>query len=72
MRTVWDYWNHQRDVISLKISKAFKDAVTIMPSKRDILIAIARPYHPIGYLQTFSHHVKNSFTRNIQVRYKMG
>ena len=51
MRTVWDYWNHQRDVISLKISTAFKDAVTIMPSKRDILIAIARPYHPIGYLQ---------------------
>ena len=52
MRMVWDYGNHQRNVISLKISKTFKDAVTVMPSKRNILIAIARAYHPVGYLQT--------------------
>ena len=51
MRMLWDYWNHQRNVISLKISKTFKDAVSTMPSKRNILIAIARADHPVGYLQ---------------------
>ena len=35
------YWDHQRDVISLKISEIFKEAVNIVPTKRNILSLIA-------------------------------
>ena len=45
------YWDHQRDVISLKISEIFKEAVNIIPTKRNILTVIASVYDPIGYLQ---------------------
>ena len=45
------YWNHQRDVISLKISEIFKEAVNIIPTKRNISSIIAGVYDPIGYLQ---------------------
>ena len=45
------YWDHQRDVISLKISEIFKEAVNIVPTKWNILSIIASVYDPIGYLQ---------------------
>ena len=44
------YWDHQRYVISLKISEIFKEAVNIIPNKRKILSIIASVYDPIGYL----------------------
>ena len=44
------YWDHQRYVISLKISEIFKEAVNIIPNKRNILSIIASVYDPIGYL----------------------
>ena len=47
------YWDHQRDVISLKISEILKEAVNIMPTKRNILSIIANVYDPIGYMQPF-------------------
>ena len=45
------YWDHQRDVNSLKISEIFKKAVNIIPTKRNILTIIASVYDPIAYLQ---------------------
>ena len=45
------YWDHQRDVISLKIGEIFKEAVNIVPTKRNILSIIASVYDPICYLQ---------------------
>ena len=62
------YWDHQRDVISLKISEIFNEAVNLIPTKWKILSIIASVYDPTGYL----HHVKNSFPRNMKVKYKMG
>ena len=35
------YCDHQRDVTSLKISEIFKEAVNIVPTKRNILSIIA-------------------------------
>ena len=45
------YWNHQRYVISLKISETFKEALNILQNKRSILSIIASVYDPIGYVQ---------------------
>ena len=45
------YWDHHRDVFSLKISEIFKEAVNIIPTKQNILSIIASSYLPIGYLQ---------------------
>ena len=45
------YWDQQRAVISLKISEIFKEAVNIIPTKRNILSIIASVYDPIGYQQ---------------------
>ena len=45
------YWDHQKDVISFKISKNFKEPVNIRPIKRNIISVIGSVYDPIGYLQ---------------------
>ena len=55
------YWDHQRDVISLKISEIFKEAVNIIPTKRKILSMIASVYDPIGYLQPLVIMLKINF-----------
>ena len=46
MRKFWDFWDHQRDVISLKFSEIFKEAVNVIPTKRNILSIIASVYDP--------------------------
>ena len=66
------YWDHQRDVISLKISEIFKEAVNIVPTKRNILSVIARVYDPTGYLQPLAIMLKIIFQEIMQVKYKMG
>ena len=30
------YWDHKKDIISLKINEVFKEAITIIPTKRNI------------------------------------
>ena len=55
------YCDHQRDVISLKISEIFKEAVNIIPTKRNILSIIACVYDPIGYLQSLVMMLKILF-----------
>ena len=45
------YWDHQRDVISLKISEIFKEAVKIIPAKRNISSIIPSVSDQLGYLQ---------------------
>ena len=66
------YWDHQRDVISLKISEIFKEAVNIVPTKRNILSVIARVYDPTGYLQPLAIMLKIIFQEIMQVKYRMG
>ena len=66
------YWDHQRDVISLKISEIFKEAVNIVPTKRNILSVIARVYDPTGYLQPLAIMLKIIFQEIMQVKHKMG
>ena len=52
MRKFWDFIGIIReDVISLKISEIFKEAVNIIPTKRNTLSIIASVYDPIRYLQ---------------------
>ena len=55
------YWDHQRDIISLKISEIFMEAVNIIPKKRNILNIIASVYDPIGYLQLLALMSKTLF-----------
>ena len=31
------YWDHKKDIISLKINEVFKEAINIIPTKRNIL-----------------------------------
>ena len=52
MRKFWDFIgrDHQREVISLKFSKIFKEAPNIVPTKQNILSITASGYDPIGYL----------------------
>ena len=45
------YWDHKKDIISLKINEVFKEAVNIIPTKGNILSVIASVYDPVGYLQ---------------------
>ena len=33
------YWDHKKDIISLKINEVFKEAINIIPTKRNILSA---------------------------------
>ena len=58
--------------ISLKISEIFKEAVNIVPTKRNILSVIARVYDPTGYLQPLAIMLKIIFQEIMQVKYKMG
>ena len=46
------YWDHEEDINGLKINEVFKEAVNIIPTKRNILCVIASVYHPVSYLQS--------------------
>ena len=35
------YWDHKKDTISLKIGEVFKEAINIIPNKRNILSVVA-------------------------------
>ena len=61
MRKFWDFIGIIRDVISLKISEIFKEAVNIVPTKRNILSIIAITYDPISYLQPLAIMLKILF-----------
>ena len=71
MRKFWDFIGIIRDVISLKISEIFKEAVNIVPTKRNILSVIARVYDPTGYLQPLAILLKILFQEIMLVKYKM-
>ena len=58
--------------ISLKISEIFKEAVNIVPTKRNILSVIVIVYDPTGYLQPLAIMLKILFEEIMQVKYKMG
>ena len=58
--------------ISLKISEIFKEAVNIVPTKRNILSVIIIVYDPTGYLQPLAIMLKILFEEIMQVKYKMG
>ena len=64
------YWDHQKDVISLKISEIFKETVNIIPTKRNILSTIASVYNTIGYLQRLVIMLKIIFQEICKVNIK--
>ena len=64
------YWDHQKDVISLKISESFKETVNIIPTKRNILSTIASVYNTIGYLQRLVIMLKIIFQEICKVNIK--
>ena len=57
------YWNHKKDIISLKINEVFKEAINIIPTKRNILSVIASVYDPVGYLQPIVIKLKILFQK---------
>ena len=46
------YWDHKEDINSLKINRVFKEAINIIPTKRNILCVIASVYDPLSYLHS--------------------
>ena len=57
------YWNHKKDIISLKINKVVKKVINIIPTKRNILSVIASVYDPVGYLQPIVFKLKILFQK---------
>ena len=57
------YCNHKKDIISLKINEVFKEAINIMPTKRNILSIITSVYDPVGYLQPIVIKLKILFQK---------
>ena len=57
------YWDHDKDIISLKINEVFKEAINIIPTKRNILSIIASVYDPVGYLQPIVIKLKVLFQK---------
>ena len=45
------YWDHKKDIISLKINEVFKETINIIPTKQNILSVIASVYDLVGYCQ---------------------
>ena len=57
------YWDHKKDIISLKINEVFKEV--IIPTKRNILSVIASVYDPLGYLQPILIKLKILFQKYV-------
>ena len=57
------YWDHKKDIISLKINEVFKEAINIIPTKWNILSVIASVYDPVGYLQPIVIKLKILFQK---------
>ena len=57
------YWDDEKDVISLKINEVFKEAMDIIPTKRNILSVIARVYNPVEYLRPIVFKLKILFRK---------
>ena len=60
------YWDHQRDVISLKISEIFKEAVNIIPTKQNMLSIIASTFLFKRYKQRNFMYERKSRNRNTE------
>ena len=56
------YWDHKKDIISLKINEVHKEAKNI-PTKRNILSVIASVFDPVGYLQPIVIKLKILFQK---------
>ena len=57
------YWDHKKDIISLKTNEVFKEV--IIPTKRNILSVIASVYDPLGYLQPILIKLKILFQKYV-------
>ena len=57
------YWDHEKYIISLEINEVFKEAINIIPTKRNILSVIASVYDPMGYLQPIVIELKILFQK---------
>ena len=56
------YWDHKKDIISLKINEVHQEAKNI-PTKRNILSVIASVFDPVGYLQPIVIKLKILFQK---------
>ena len=57
------YWDHEKDIISLKINEVFNKAINIIPTKQNILSVIASIYIPVGYLHQIVIKLKILFPK---------
>ena len=57
------YWDDEKDIISLKINEVFKEAMDIIPTKRNILSVIAHVYNLVEYLQPIVFKLKILFQK---------
>ena len=55
------YWDHKKD--SLKTNEVFKEAINLIPTKRNILSVIASVFDPVGYLQPIVIKLKILFQK---------
>ena len=66
MRKFWDFIGIIRDVISLKISEIFKEAVNIIPTKQNMLSIIASTFLFKRYKQRNFMYERKSRNRNTE------
>ena len=62
-KVLWIYWGHEKYIISLKINEVFKEAITIILTKQNILNVIASVCDPVGYLQSIVIKLKILFQK---------
>ena len=57
------YWDHEKDIISLKINEVFNKAINIISTRQNILSAIASVYDLVGYLHQIVIKLKILFPK---------